>query len=59
MATNEEYLKYCKQYGITTKNGLLYMMRRQIGLPEADRIATSCGFGCAEQLVHALEKKKK
>jgi hypothetical protein len=44
---------------ITTKNGLLYRDDVIIDLPEADRVAGTYGFMCAEQLVKALEARDK
>jgi hypothetical protein len=46
------------KYGITTKNGLLYIKDRQINLPEADALAIKFGFFYAERLVEFLEKNK-
>jgi len=40
---------------ITTANGLLYRNGVRIDLPEADTIAKSRGFSCAERFVKHLE----
>ena len=47
-----------KQPVLTTKGGLLYSDGRLVDLPEADHVATSLGFSCAETLVKFLETKE-
>lgn len=43
----------------TAKNGLIYRHGKRVDLPEADTIAASYGFRCAEEFVRHLEKKAK
>lgn len=48
-----------KSTQITTKDGLLYINDQMIPLPEADTVARNHGYQYVEQLIEALENKKK
>ena len=45
--------------GITTKNGLLYRCNTMLGTIQADEVAHSNDFTCAERMVRALESVSK